>query len=148
MKISTRGRYALRMMIEIGLHEGQPTKINQVAKNQKISIKYLEQIVSLLVKANLLKSIRGAHGGYVLTKPPKEYSLGEILRITEGSLSPVKCLEEGNEPCNRSFVCVTRRAFQKIENAINEVVDNISLEDLLNDEKKYNVADDIRNTKK
>lgn len=148
MKISTRGRYALRMMIEIGLHEGQPTKINQVAKNQKISIKYLEQIVSLLVKANLLKSIRGAHGGYVLTKPPKEYSLGEILRITEGSLSPVKCLEEGNEPCNRSFVCVTRRAFQKIENAINEVVDNISLEDLLNDEKKYNVADDIKNTKK
>lgn len=148
MKISTRGRYALRMMIEIGLHEGQPTKINQVAKNQKISIKYLEQIVSLLVKANLLKSIRGAHGGYVLTKPPKEYSLGEILRITEGSLSPVKCLEEGNEPCNRSFVCVTRRAFQKIENAINEVVDSISLEDLLNDEKKYNVADDIKNTKK
>lgn len=133
MKISTRGRYALKMMIEFAMSPDTATKINQVAKNQEISEKYLEQIVSLLSKAGFVKSIRGAHGGYILTKPAEEYSVGDILRVTEGSLSPVFCLEEDAAPCYKDKTCVTKRVFKQIEDAVNNVVDNISLEDLLKD---------------
>ena len=134
MRISTRGRYALRMMIEFAMNPNTPTKIVQVAKNQGISEKYLEQIVSTLTKAGYVKGIRGAYGGYILAKPANEYSVGDILRITEGSLSPVFCLDDDSEPCEKDNICVTRKLFKKIEDAVNKVVDNISLEDLLNEE--------------
>lgn len=134
MKISTRGRYALRMMIEFAMHPDTTTKINQVAKNQNISEKYLEQIVSVLTKAGFVKSIRGAQGGYVLTRPASEYSVGDILRLTEGSLAPVYCLADDAEPCFRGNTCVTKKVFRKIEDAVNNVVDNISLQELLEDE--------------
>lgn len=88
MKISTKGRYALRMMLEFAMSPDHTTKINQVAKHQGISEKYLEQIVSILVKANYVKSVRGAQGGYLLTRPASEYIVGDILRLTEGSLAP------------------------------------------------------------
>lgn len=133
MKISTRGRYALKMMIEFAMSPDKATKINQVAKSQEISEKYLEQIVSLLSKAGYVKSIRGSHGGYVLTKPANEYSVGDILRVTEGSLAPVFCLEDDAEPCYKDKICATKRVFKQIEDAINNVVDNITLEDLLKD---------------
>lgn len=133
MKISTRGRYALKMMVELALNPESPTKINQVAKSYGISEKYLEQIVSILSKAKLVKSIRGAQGGYLLVKPVKEYTVGEILRLTEGSLSPVDCLDFAGY-CKHSDFCVTQNLFKKIEDAINNVVDNISLQDLMEDE--------------
>ena len=97
MKISTKGRYALRMMIEFGLNPTSTTKINQVAKKQHISEKYLEQIASTLVKGKFITSVRGAQGGYMLAKAPKEYTVGDILRLTEGSLAPVYCLESNSE---------------------------------------------------
>ena len=142
MKISTKGRYALRMMVEFALHDGSPCKINQVSKSQRISEKYLEQIVSKLHKANYVKSIRGACGGYILSKDPKEYSVGDILRATEGSLAPSNCLDGDSEKCYRHNACVTQRVFRKIEAAVNQVVDNISLADLVKDEL------DIRNKQK
>lgn len=134
MRISTRGRYALRMMIEFAMKPENPTKIIQVAKNQGISEKYLEQIVSTLTKAGYVKGIRGAFGGYILARPASEYSVGDILRVTEGSLAPVFCLDDDSEPCEKDDFCVTRKLFKKIEDAVNQVVDNISLEDLLNEE--------------
>ena len=90
MKISTKGRYALRMMLDIAQHDtGEPVRIKDISARQDISLKYLEQIVSVLVRANYLRSIRGPQGGYRLTKRPEEYVVGDILRLTEGSLSPV-----------------------------------------------------------
>lgn len=133
MKISTKGRYALKMMVEFGLNPGSPTKINQVARSQGISEKYLEQIVSTLSKARLVKSIRGAQGGYILTRAPKDYSVGEILRVMEGSLAPVHCLDIDGI-CERSRSCVTQNLFKKIETAINNVVDNVTLLDMMEDE--------------
>ena len=133
MKISTRGRYALKMMVEFAINSDTPTKINQVSKSYGISEKYLEQIVSILSKAKLVKSIRGAQGGYLLIKPVEEYTVGEILRLTEGSLSPVDCLD-GNGSCVHSDFCVTQNLFKKVEDDINNVVDNISLQDLVDDE--------------
>ena len=133
MKISTRGRYALKMMVEFAINSDSPTKINQVSKSYGISEKYLEQIVSILSKAKLVKGIRGAQGGYLLIKPVEEYTVGEILRLTEGSLSPVDCLD-GHGFCVHSDFCVTQNLFKKVEDAINNVVDNISLQDLVEDE--------------
>ena len=134
MKISTKGRYALRMMIEFALNEDTPCKINQVAKSQNISEKYLEQIVSKLHKADYVRSIRGSQGGYILTRDPKDYSVGDILRATEGSLAPSACLDGKNNICFRNNICVTQNVFRKIEDAVNSVVDNITLEDLLKEE--------------
>ena len=102
MKVSTRGRYALRMMLDIATNDhGEPVRIKDIAARQDISVKYLEQIVSVLTKAGYLRSIRGPQGGYLLTKHPDEYTVGMILRITEGSMEPVPCLEEGSEVCER-----------------------------------------------
>jgi len=132
MRISTRGRYALKMMIEFAKHPDTTTKICQVSRSQNISEKYLEQIVSTLTKAGFVKSVRGAQGGYLLSRAPKDYSVGEILRLTEGSLAPVACLDDDSAPCDLAGICVSRDVFKKIEDAVNNVVDNISLEDLLN----------------
>jgi Rrf2 family protein len=131
MRISTRGRYALKMMIEFAKHPDTTTKICQVSRSQHISEKYLEQIVSVLTKAGFVKSLRGAQGGYLLTRKPSEYSVGEILRLTEGSLAPVACLDDDSAPCDLADCCVSRSVFQKIEDAVNQVVDHISLADLL-----------------
>ena len=130
MKISTKGRYALRMMIEFGLNPTSTTKINQVAKKQHISEKYLEQIASTLVKGKFITSVRGAQGGYMLAKAPKEYTVGDILRLTEG------CLESNSEPCWQNNACVSKRVFKSIEDAINNVVDNITLADLIEEERR------------
>lgn len=137
MKISTKGRYALRMMIEIGLHPDRCTKISEVAASQQLSDKYLEQIVTLLNRAGYVKSVRGAQGGYRLTMAPEEYTVGMILRQTEGSISPVSCLEINAEPCERAASCVTLGVWKQLQDAINDVVDNVTLADLIEEQKQH-----------
>lgn len=134
MKISTKGRYALRMMLEFALHPDECTKINQVAKSQQISDKYLEQIVTILSRAGYVKSMRGAQGGYKLTKDPSEYTVGMILRLTEGSLAPVACLEEEENQCERAGHCVTLDVWKQLNDAINQVVDHVTLADLVREQ--------------
>ena len=132
MKISTKGRYALRLMMDLAIHKtGEPISLKDVARRQEISDKYLEQIISTLNKAGYVKSIRGAQGGYMLKKDPKDYTVGMILRVTEGSLAPVDCVEEGMAECERMNECATVLIWQKINEAVNNVVDNITLEDLV-----------------
>ena len=132
MKISTKGRYALRLMLDIAAHDsGEPVRIKEIASRQEISAKYLEQIVAILSKAGYVKSIRGPHGGYRLTRKPEEYSLGDILRLTEGSLAPVECLEGETNQCPRAGDCITLLFWKKLDKAIREVTEGYTLEDLL-----------------
>ena len=131
MRVSTKGRYALRMMIEFGLNPDQCTKISQVAARQGISDKYLEQIVSLLHKAGYVRSIRGAQGGYMLTRKPEEYTVGMILRATEGDLAPAECVSVDGHACTRSGVCPSHAVFSKVYSAINSVIDGVTLCDLI-----------------
>lgn len=136
MKISTKGRYALRMMLEFALHPQECTKISQVAQRQQISVKYLEQIVTILCRAGYVKSMRGAQGGYRLTKDAKNYTVGQILRITEGNLSPVACLEDETNQCCRADCCATLGVWKQLEEAISSVVDHVTLADLVEEQKK------------
>ena len=107
MKVSTKGRYALRLMLDLAVNNtGEPISLKDIARRQGISDKYLEQIISVLNKAKYVKSIRGAQGGYILTKKPEEYTIGMILRLTEGSLAPVACVEEENT-CEKIHDCAT-----------------------------------------
>lgn len=132
MKISTKGRYALRIMLDLATaDQDQPVRVKEIAKRQNISIKYLEQIITVLAKAGYLKSNRGPQGGYRLARPPKEYTVGMILRLTEGSLAPVPCLEDETNNCPRQDYCVTLRIWKEIYAAIQEVVDRYTLEDLV-----------------
>ena len=132
MRVSTRGRYAIRLMLDLASNDfGEPIRLKDVARRQHISEKYLEQIISVLNKAGYVRSIRGPQGGYSLSRAPGEYTAGMILRLTEGSLSPVECTEESGIPCDREENCVTKLLWQKLDNAINDVVDNVTLEDLL-----------------
>lgn len=131
MKISTKGRYALRMMLGIALRpEGEPVSLRDVARQEGISDKYLEQIVTPLNRAGLVRSVRGAGGGYLLTRSPGEYTVGEILRVLEGDLVPVSCADAPGG-CPRSDVCVTQEVWAQIAAAVAEVVDNITLADLI-----------------
>ena len=128
MKITTKGRNALKLMIDIAVYNNcEPVKIKDIANRQDISEKYLEQIVSVLNKARLVKSIRGAKGGYVLSKKPEEYTVGEILRVIEGSLSPVEDKDSDSSPAG----IVSNRVWCKLEGAINDVLDGITLAELL-----------------
>lgn len=132
MKISTKGRYALRMMLELAQNqENKPVPIKEISDKQNLSDKYLEQIISVLNKAGYVKSVRGPQGGYKLVKSPKDYTVGMILRLTEGSLAPVECLEFEENTCARKDSCVTVKVWEKIDQAVKDVVDNITLEDLL-----------------
>ena len=131
MRVSTRGRYALRLMLDLAMNNtGEPVRLKDVAKRQEISEKYLEQIISILTKAGFVKSVRGPAGGYSLKRKPEEYTVGMILRLTEGSLAPVDCVEDGTD-CGRADQCVTVMLWQKLNDAINSVVDNITLADLV-----------------
>lgn len=132
MKISTKGRYALRMMLDMALNEsGDPVRIKDISMRQNISDKYLEQIVSVLNKAGFVKSIRGPQGGYKLTKAPEQYTVGMILRLTEGSLAPVSCLEDEVNECGRQTGCATLVLWHKLDDAISAVVDTVTLADLV-----------------
>lgn len=137
MKISTKGRYGLRALIDLAkFSEIEPVSINSIATRQGISERYLEQLMTLLKKAGLIKSIRGAGGGYVLAKDIKEISVGDVLRALEGSLEPVECAAfHPDAPCEASGGCVTKYVWQRINESINKTVDEISLEQLVNESK-------------
>ncbi|HOK42377.1 MAG TPA: Rrf2 family transcriptional regulator [Thermoclostridium caenicola] len=133
MKISTRGRYALRLMLDLALNgQDQYVTIKSVAERQEISYKYLEQIITVLNKAGFVRSIRGAQGGYKLSRPPEEYTVGMILRQIEGNLVPVACMEDEPNQCPRSSKCVTLDVWKQLSDAINNVLDSITLADLVN----------------
>lgn len=137
MKISTKGRYALRLMLDLALQDPDTfTNIKSISQRQLISEKYLEQIITQLSKRKLVQSARGAQGGYKLAKSPSAYSIGEILRATEGSLAPVTCLEEGHELCAQAAVCATIDLWKQIQDAVNNIIDNMTLEDLVNNQNK------------
>ena len=128
MKISTKGRYAVILMLDLATYNtGEPVRWKDIAKRQQISEKYLEQIISLLNKAGFVKSIRGPQGGYMLKNPPEQYTVGMILRQTEGSLTPVSIDDE----TSYERQSVTTRIWTKMEGAINEIVDGITLKDLV-----------------
>ena len=132
MLISTKGRYALRVMVDLAEHAADgfiPLKV--IAERQDISEKYLESIIKLLVKANLLNGVRGKGGGYRLTKSPDSYTVGSILRLTEDSLAPVSCLEPGAPPCSQSSECRTLAMWQGLDKIINDYLDNITIADLI-----------------
>lgn len=132
MKISTKGRYALRLMLDLALNNtGEPVRIKDIASRQEISDKYLEQIISVLNKAGYVRSLRGPQGGYKLARDPKEYTVGMILRLTEGSLAPVACLEDEENQCARQDECATLILWEKLYDAIKEVVDGYTLADLV-----------------
>lgn len=130
MKISTKGRYALRIMLELAFAQDKYMSIKEIALRQGVSEKYAEQIVNQLSKSGMVRSTRGSRGGYMLTKTPEEYTVGDILRQLEGSLAPVACLEKQETPCERKDKCVTIEVWKRIFEAVNGVVDGITLGDL------------------
>ncbi len=137
MKISTKGRYAVRIMLDLALNNtGECIKVKDIAGRQGISEKYLEQIIAVLNKAGYVKSVRGAQGGYRMAKAPAEYTVGMILRLTEGSMAPVACLEEGAAKCERRDICDTLEVWQTLYEAVNNVIDNVTIEDLVEKHKR------------
>lgn len=131
MMVSTKGRYALRVMIDLAEHNDGYTAMKCVAERQNISLKYIERILPTLVRAEMIEGIQGKGGGYRLTKDPKAYRVGDILRLTEGDLAPVACLEYGSEPCKRAPECRTLPMWNKLSTIINEYLDSITLADLM-----------------
>ena len=132
MLISTKGRYALRVMIDLAEHQTDGyLPLKEVAQRQGISEKYLETIIKLLVKANVLSGLRGKGGGYKLTRAPEQYTVGSILRLTEDSLAPVSCLEPGAAACPKAAECRTLNMWQGLDKVINEYLDNVTIADLM-----------------
>ena len=132
MKISTKGRYALRLMVDLAEHKDNGfIALKDVAKRQNISKKYLEQIVPVLNGAGLLTTNRGNRGGYKLAKEPKEYTVGDILRITEGSIAPVSCLESDVNSCERKNFCQTLYVWEGLYKVVNEYLDGITVQDIV-----------------
>lgn len=132
MMVSTKGRYALRTMIDLAQHaDGSSISLSDIAKRQQISVKYLEAVISTLNKGGLVISKMGKKGGYRLAKEPKDYTIGEILKLTEGNLAPVACLKEENS-CERAGMCMTLPMWQEVKNLITDYFEQITLEDLLN----------------
>ncbi len=132
MMISTRGRYALRVMIDLAENsDGSYLAMKEVAQRQGISLKYLERILPLLVDGGLVEGLRGKGGGYRLTRDPGEYPIGEILRQTEGDLAPVACLEKGARPCERAANCQTLPLWKELDALVNGFLDSKTLADLI-----------------
>ena len=137
MKSSTKGRYALRFMLDLAAHgEGRYVPLKEISARQGVSLKYLEQIVSQFGKLGLLESVRGPQGGYRLAKLPKDYTVGEILRYAEGELAPVACLEQEVNTCPRQAECATLPFWQGLYKVITEYVDSVTLEDLLEQQRE------------
>lgn len=142
MKISTKGRYALRMLLDLASHQDDGyIALKDIAKRQEISKKYLEQIIPILNRSDVLTANRGYQGGYRLAKSPDKYTVGEILRLTEGSLSPVACLDRNPNECERCDDCITLPVWKGLNKVINDYLDSITLQDLL-DEQREKYAND------
>ena len=132
MMVSTRGRYALRVMIDLAEHmDGGYTAMKEVAQRQEISLKYLEKILPVLVSNKLIGGVHGKGGGYKLTRRPEEYTVGEVLRLTEGDLAPVACLDSSAQPCTRTADCRTRPMWDKLNGIINRYLDGVTIADLM-----------------
>lgn len=132
MMISTKGRYALRVLIDIAEHQKDGyVAMKNVAQRQGISLKYIEKIMPVLSKNNYVCGVHGKGGGYRLSRNPKDYSVGEILRLTEGNLAPVACLECGTEKCERADLCPTLPMWKNFQTTVNDYFDKISLADLM-----------------
>lgn len=137
MKISTKGRYALRFMLDLALYgEGRYLPLKEVSARQEISPKYLEQIVAQFGKMGFLESVRGPQGGYRLARDPRDYTVGEILRCSEGSLAPIACLEYPVNTCPRQAVCGTLSFWKGFQKVIDDYVDSVTLEDLAEEQRK------------
>ena len=148
MKLSTKGRYGLRAVLDLAVHtEDEAVALSQIAERQGISINYLEQLIAKLKKSGIVNGIRGAQGGYILAKPAEEISVGEILRALEGDLNPVDCSEvnKGDSPCHSSDSCVTKYVWKRISDSINDAVDGIMLSELVAESKKVQVEEGTRN---
>ena len=132
MMISTRGRYALRVMLDLAEHnDGKYVPMKSVAERQGISLKYMEKILPLLVSAHLIEGVHGKGGGYRLTRAPQEYPVGEILRLTEGDLAPVACLKSDAEACSRADACRTLQMWAELGRRISDYLDGVTLDTLL-----------------
>ncbi len=138
MKLSTKGRYGVKAMFDLAQHYGEgPISLKSVAERQDISEHYLEQLVSGLRKTGLVKSVRGAQGGYVLGREPDKIRVGDIVRVLEGPIAPVDCVsEEEPDCCEKAEFCITRTIWEKVRDSIAEVLDSITLEDMVQDAAK------------
>lgn len=138
MKISTKGRYGVRAMLDLALNEAEgPIASHMIARRQEISERYLEQLFIPLKQAGLVKSVRGSQGGYILGRPPQNISVGDIVRVMEGPLAPVDCVNEINpDDCKRVDYCVTRIIWAKVRDSIAEILDSYSLADLVEESHK------------
>ena len=144
MKISTKGRYALRMLLDLAEHQNCGyVALKDIAQRQGISKKYLEQIIPILNRSDILKTTRGSQGGYMLAKSPDKYTVGDVLRLTEGSLAPVACLDSEPVECERSAQCATLPVWKGLYKAINDYVDSITLQDILDMQKERYSSDSV-----
>ena len=144
MKVSTKGRYALRVMLDLAINNtGEYIPLKDISERQNISLKYMVQIISVLKKEGFLKSTSGNGGGYKLAKLPKNYTVGDILRASEGSLAPVACLEDDENQCERSAICPTLKFWTGLDRLVNEYVDSFTLQDLLDENTKLIGSDYI-----
>lgn len=138
MRLSTRGHYGLKAMFDLAQHYGaSPTPLKSIAGRQKIPENYLEQLMAVLRKAGLVNSVRGAQGGYILARNPNEVYVGEIIRVLEGPIAPVECVNEIKAAeCDQVDYCITRTVWERVRDSIKEVLDSISLADMCNDEER------------
>lgn len=138
--ISTKGRYALRLMLDLAQHRNDGyVALKDIAKRQDVSKKYLEQIVPLLNNAGVLRTTRGYQGGYMIADSPEKYTVGAILRITEGSLAPVSCLEDDPNKCDRAEICMTLGVWKGLHKIITEYLDSITLQDIIDNNREREI---------
>ena len=135
MKITTKGRYGTRAMLDVALHQADsPVQLKVIAQRQQISLQYLEHIITPLIAAGLLRSTRGAYGGVSLGKPPQEIVLSEVIQVLEGSITPVECVDDPNA-CSRADICVTRDVWTEVKEAMAGVLESVTLQDLADRQK-------------
>ena len=137
MKISTKGRYAIRMLVDLAEHqENGYVALKDIAERQEISKKYLEQIVSILNRPGFLQTNRGQNGGYRLAKPADKYTVGDVLRITEGGIAPIACLEDEVNLCERAKNCATLPMWTELYRIISDYLDNVTIQDILDKQRE------------
>lgn len=143
MKLSTKGRYGLKAMFDLALNYGEgPIALNNIAERQNISVHYLEQLIATLRKAGLVKSVRGAQGGYMLGDRPENITVGDVLRILEGPIAPSDCvIQDEDSECTKANCCITRTIWERIKFSIEEVIDSITLKNMVDDYIKLHNTD-------
>ena len=144
MILSTKGRYGLKAMFELGLHHGRgPVPLKVIAVNQRIPENYLEQLIAILRKAGLVKSVRGAQGGYMMMKPPNEITVADVLLTLEGPLAPSECVMDSDKSsCDNAEKCITRTVWERIRVSIHEVIESTTLQDMIDDHEKINQTEE------